>query len=700
MRNNVTEEIELEAKRYRPILGIRKFINEDNYFRLTFFNGRFIEWEEPTLLLIVNWGSIYDPQLKEIKIPIIENQVQIEKNRLLQLPVLNNHKYTWVAYLLDNKNPEPTKQKLGFRKRVKLDKSLSFIDNDFVNPIVNEDKLFTLEVTKNIDTNYYVSAKRVKWLEKQLLVMVTVRTKGDFIENYPIGIFNQENKLLKEFTSEINDERNIKLVIDIKTLKSLVQDDVIFKIKINNDWQTIKADFVQSQMGKRTFKANPQQWLILKLDVNRQVVIGSRFFKKQLYIIRKSRGLYYKIKKFFYKFKNKQIRKKNKKIYKKYQNTRNEQPTVVFESFGGRQLSDSPWAIYKQLQFEHPEYNLIWSVNESSSINAEEQGLNYIVRGTHEWTKTFAMADVLVVNARLPLWMPKNLEQLYLQTWHGTPLKKLGTDMTRVQMPGTNTRRYKCNFTSEVAKWDILISPNRYSTNIFHNAFNFNKQILEIGYPRNDKLFLENNTENIAALKAKFKIPINKKVILYAPTWRDNQFKTVGEYTFDLPFDIKELQTKLGDEYVLILRMHYLIANSLNLEGMEDFVINASNYADISDLYLLSDLLITDYSSVFFDYAILNRPIIFYAYDIDEYGEELRGFYMDYHKDLPGPIVKNTAALATSIKSSLASEEDLFKKQRAKFNDLFVIKSQGEASQQVANVVNNYINTERKKAKN
>ncbi|MCT4395806.1 CDP-glycerol glycerophosphotransferase family protein [Periweissella beninensis] len=697
MRNDVTDQTELQAKRYRPILGIKSFINEDDYYLLQLFNGRFAEWETPTLLLTVDWGSIYAPQRKEIQLPIIENQVRIAKATLRDVPQGTNVKYTWTAYLFDAKNVEMTKQKLGFRKRKKLDKALTFISNDFIHPIVNEDKLFTIEITKNINNDYYVSAKQVKWFEKQLQAVITIKQDNKQIVAYPIGLFNLEDELLQQFATEIVDEQNIKVLIKIETITNLVQDAATLKIKIANSWQSIKADFVQSQLGRRTYKANPQQWINLKLDVNRQVIISSRFFAKQLYVVRKARGLFYKIKKRYHKYRLRQKRKQNKRYYRKYQNTRFDEPTIVFESFGGRQLSDSPWAIYEQVKLKHPNYKLVWSVNDQTIAKAQAQGLSYVKRGTLEWIKLFAMADVLVVNARLPLWLPKNLEQLYLQTWHGTPLKKLGTDMARVQMPGTNTRRYKRNFTSEVAKWDLLISPNRYSTNIFHQAFNFNKKVLEIGYPRNDKLFLENNVENIAGLKEKLAIPQNKKVILYAPTWRDNQFKTIGEYTFELPFDMKELQARMGDEYVLVLRMHYLIANKLDLTGMEDFVINASDYSDISDLYLLSDALITDYSSVFFDYAILNRPIIFYAYDIDAYGDELRGFYMDYHKDLPGPIVKDTPTLIQAINMSLGEDNGSFKEQRQKFNDLFVINSEGTASQQVTNVIAEYITKERKR---
>src|SRR5699024_5114208 len=128
-------------------------------------------------------------------------------------------------------------------------------------------------------------------------------------------------------------------------------------------------------------------------------------------------------------------------------------------------------------------------------------------------------------------------------------------------------------------------------------------------------------------------IPNNKKVILYAPTWRDNQFYKIGHYKFNLQLDLERLKESFKDEYVIILRLHYLVEENLNLSGLENFVYDFSHHSDISELYLISDLLITDYSSVFFDYANLNRPILFYVYDIEEYRDQLRGFYIDFESE-------------------------------------------------------------------
>ena len=144
--------------------------------------------------------------------------------------------------------------------------------------------------------------------------------------------------------------------------------------------------------------------------------------------------------------------------------------------------------------------------------------------------------------------------------------------------------------------------------------------------------------EEIAAdIKRKLNIPEGKKIILYAPTWRDDEYYGRGEYKFSLKLNLGLLKKELGDDHIVLLRTHYFIADHLDTTGVEDFAINVSKYDDITELYLISDILITDYSSVFFDYANLRRPILFYTYDLDKYRDMLRGFYLDIEKDVPGP---------------------------------------------------------------
>lgn len=260
--------------------------------------------------------------------------------------------------------------------------------------------------------------------------------------------------------------------------------------------------------------------------------------------------------------------------------------------------------------------------------------------------------------------------------------------MKVVRMPGTTTPKYKRNFNRETSRWDYLISPNRYSTEIFRSAFWMDEErILEIGYPRNDVLVNRaDDQEYLNEIRTHLNLPSDKKVIMYAPTWRDDEFVSKGKYLFELKIDLDNLYKELGDDYVILLRMHYLISNALDLSGYENFAIDVSNYNDVSELFLISDCLITDYSSVMFDYGILKRPQFFFAYDIDKYDKGLRGFYMNYMEDLPGPIYTEPYGLAKELKN-LDKVQQQYQEKIDAFYDRFCSVDNGKASQYIGDLI-------------
>lgn len=321
---------------------------------------------------------------------------------------------------------------------------------------------------------------------------------------------------------------------------------------------------------------------------------------------------------------------------------------MMFESFHGKQYSDSPRAIYEYMHIHYPNYKLIWSIDKRSTELFKSLGIPYIQRFTLKWFFTKPRAQFWINNVRLPKWMPRPRGTVYVQTWHGTPLKKLGLDIEKVHMPGTQTTKYRENIIKESENWSYLISPNKYSSEIFRSAFGYNGEIIESGYPRNDILYTADE-KSAMEIKRKLNIPIEKKVILYAPTWRDDDFYKVGQYKFKFQFDLNKMKERFGSKFVLLTRMHYLVAENFDFTAYGDFVKDVSSYPDISELYLVSDMLITDYSSVFFDYANLNRPIIFYMYDLYDYRDRLRGFYFDIEEENPGPIVENEQELFDAI---------------------------------------------------
>lgn len=321
-----------------------------------------------------------------------------------------------------------------------------------------------------------------------------------------------------------------------------------------------------------------------------------------------------------------------------------ERKLVVFESFFGRQFSCNPRAIYEYMFRHCPDYRLVWCADRAYENIFESHHLVYVRRYSLKWLFLMSRARYWVTNIRYPDWFRKPAHTVYLQTWHGTPLKKLALDLD------TYSDTYKKQFARDAAMWDKLISPNPYSSRIFTRAFDFHGQLLETGYPRNDVLYEENNPKSIRQIREHCGIPADKKVLLYAPTWRDDQNLGDEHYRFDLALDLRKIRSAFGNEFVILLRLHYLIADQLDLSAFDGFAFDVSSYEDIRDLYLITDVLITDYSSVFFDYANLKRPMIFFAYDIEKYRDQLRGFYFDFEKEAPGPIVTTTSQLVEALK--------------------------------------------------
>nr|WP_026962791.1 CDP-glycerol glycerophosphotransferase family protein [Alicyclobacillus herbarius] len=327
---------------------------------------------------------------------------------------------------------------------------------------------------------------------------------------------------------------------------------------------------------------------------------------------------------------------------------------VVFESFMGRQYSCNPRAIYEYMRENCPGFRLLWSAHPDAVPLFAEHGVPYVRRFSRAWWLAMARAGYWVTNSRLPLWIPKPRHTVYLQTWHGTPLKRLAGDMDEVHIPGQTDEGYKQEFYREAAKWDYLVSPNAYSTAIFRRAFRFTGEVIESGYPRNDYLYTHRDEATVRKIRQRLGIADGRRVLLYAPTWRDNEYYDVGRYRFGLKMDMAQMQERLGDSFVLLLRLHYLVSEQLDLSAYKGFALDASNYEDIRDLYLISDLLITDYSSVMFDYANLRRPMVFYVYDMETYRDRLRGFYFDFERQAPGPLVRTTDELIAAIEAAQA----------------------------------------------
>lgn len=352
---------------------------------------------------------------------------------------------------------------------------------------------------------------------------------------------------------------------------------------------------------------------------------------------------------------------------------------VFFESFFGKNYSGQPKYIYEYLKEHRPDLQCVWSYNKDEKLipNAD-----FVVeRGSLEYYRLLARAKYWVGNIVFPIHKKRN-ETIYLQTWHGTPLKRLGYDID-VDGPEVLARE---NFYLESRNWDYLISQNAYSTEIFRRAFKYKKEILEYGYPHNDIFFNDNTNHEVLKIKSKLNLPEDKKIILYAPTWRDNLGNSAWEFDFGINLDFDKLYENIGDDYIFLIRGHHLVSGFEPDEKYSDFIYNVSDYDDVQELSLISDILITDYSSVFFDYSVSRKPILFYVYDYEEYKNKLRGFYLDMDDEMPGPLLYNQKQLTDAI-NDISNVSDDYAKRYNDFINKFNYLDNGQCAKKIVEEV-------------
>ncbi|MEU9667290.1 CDP-glycerol glycerophosphotransferase family protein [Streptomyces bobili] len=350
--------------------------------------------------------------------------------------------------------------------------------------------------------------------------------------------------------------------------------------------------------------------------------------------------------------------------------------TVLYASFSGRQFSDSPRAVYEELVRQGAELEHIWVVEDRrADIPA---GVKVIRRWSREWYEALGRSRYIVTNTHLPHWIRRRDGQVIVQTWHGTPLKRIGHDIDSVQFAD---RKYLSKVAEETPSWSFLVSPNRFSTPIMKRAFQYDGEILESGYPRNDVLLAPKSNERARTVRERIGLPDDKKVVLYAPTWRDDQFYQAGNYKFDMRLDVERAAAALGDDHVLLVRKHSNIVDAVPGAG-DGFVWDVSSYPDIAELFLITDVLVTDYSSLMFDFANTGRPMLFFTYDLEYYRDQLRGFYFDFEKRAPGPLIQDSDELIQALRdidAISARYTDTYQE----FQDVFCDLDDGHASERV-----------------
>lgn len=304
----------------------------------------------------------------------------------------------------------------------------------------------------------------------------------------------------------------------------------------------------------------------------------------------------------------------------------------LFNSFNGA-LSDSPKAIFEALD-RRSDIDPIW-ISRPGSTEPAPTSYREVAMNSRQYFKALGSSRFLIANTQMPNNLPDRPRLTYLQTWHGTPLKKIGHD--NPQWPPGMMDKF---LGRDARRWDYLVSPNPYSTEIFRRAFRYDGPMLETGYPRNDVL-VDGRAEHVRlATRARLGLDETHTVVLFAPTWRDNMTDEQGRLRFDNTLDVDALTAQLPTPTTFLMRLHYTLDPSAG--NFPASAINVSRYPDIADLYCAADVLLTDYSSSMFDFALTGKPMVFFIPDIDEYAGRTRGFYFDFAAQAPGPLCRTT----------------------------------------------------------
>ncbi|WP_392966783.1 CDP-glycerol glycerophosphotransferase family protein [Streptomyces sp. LN245] len=353
---------------------------------------------------------------------------------------------------------------------------------------------------------------------------------------------------------------------------------------------------------------------------------------------------------------------------------------VVFESHLGRQYSDSPRAIYEEMRRQGLEFEPVWAY--SGSPDGFPDDATLVRRWSLPYLRALAQAEFWVDNQSYPLKLTKRPGTTYLQTWHGSALKRMGFDEAEWKL---KSREAQAEQQKTLDRFDRFLIRSEHDVRTLARAFRLQERtLLRVGYPRNDALVRARQRETACdgrergPLAAELGIPEDRQILLYAPTFRR---RGNGQKRFELPFDVERFADTFGDRYVLLVRSHYL--NHVVLPpSVRGRVVDVTAHHDMTPLLALADGLITDYSSVMFDYALLDRPMFFFAYDYDAYVHEDRGTYFDLLERAPGPVVRTEDELHTVL-GSLEEQSVKYAPRREQFLADFGEYDKGTAARSV-----------------
>jgi CDP-glycerol glycerophosphotransferase len=367
------------------------------------------------------------------------------------------------------------------------------------------------------------------------------------------------------------------------------------------------------------------------------------------------------------------VRDVRQRLDERYYRARLREPVdpklAVFAAYWYRGYTCNPRAIYEAARELVPGLRGVWVVNpgREGSVPA---GVEYVVGGTRPYYDAIARARTFVNNVNFPNHLVKRPGTVHVMTHHGTPLKQMGLDLKGRPVP--DGRIDFDGLVRRCARWDFSLSANPFSTPIWERAFPGTYESLEYGYPRNDAL-ARATAEQAAEIRSRLGIRPAQRAVLHAPTHRDDD-----EYV--PPLDLDRLATRLGDEWVVLARRHHRYEPT-GAQDASGRVIDVASHPSVEELCIAADVLVTDYSSIMFDYAVLDRPIVIHAPDWEAYRDR-RGTYFDLLAEPPGAVARTDDDVAELLRSGAAFAPEA-EAARSRFRERFCSLEDGHAGERV-----------------
>lgn len=366
-----------------------------------------------------------------------------------------------------------------------------------------------------------------------------------------------------------------------------------------------------------------------------------------------------------------------------------EKNTILYESRDGKSLTDSPFAIFEYLlkTDKNLDYTHVWVVTPSAELEKvmatykDRSNVQFVVRNSDDYLKWLTKAEYLINNSTFQPFVTIKKEQTYINTWHGTPLKTMGFDIPGNPADAKNVVR---NFFMA----DYLISPNQHTTDMFVKSYrlhdNYMGQIIEDGYPRIDQTYKDNVDHLLKTLfEFQVEIDLSKQILLYTPTWKGGNLSASKNEVAQIHHEMSLVREKFGETYNVLIKVHpFLYEEAKSYPELVPYLI-----PDIIDTNLLLgivDCLVTDYSSIFFDYLVTDKPIFFYCWDDDLYSNK-RGKYFEY-EELPGPVAFNIEELILKLET-MDEQKEIYKENYATFKERFTPYDDGHVTERLVDII-------------